>query len=233
MAPMMVEALLNGQKNQTRRLVREGNSVTTSGEYQNLLWPNARSKTLSPQEQCLSARCEIADQLRTVEVRSALAPGALFWVREGQAGKRATRAGSRITLRVTHIAVERLRTIGDLEAIAEGVHDLAAWPEMMLAELPTGKWKVDTESARAHDWLVAQMPKRQREEYLISQRFIEIAVRGTPTPRDAFAVLWELINGPGSWEANPWVWVYRFQGVRMNIDRVLKVIKAGGDPYGR
>lgn len=27
---------------------------------------------------------------------------------------------------------------------------------------------------------------------------------------DTFAALWQSINGPGSWEANPWVWVVEF-----------------------
>lgn len=32
-----------------------------------------------------------------------------------------------------------------------------------------------------------------------------------PSPRDLFSELWESINGPGTWEANPWVWVMEFK----------------------
>lgn len=37
-------------------------------------------------------------------------------------------------------------------------------------------------------------------------------------PVDSFSTLWESINGPGSWEASPWVWVVEFKRVRLESE---------------
>ena len=44
------------------------------------------------------------------------------------------------------------------------------------------------------------------------------------SPVSAYAALWDHINGPGSWDANPWVAAYTFGVTKGNIDKI------GGEP---
>ena len=82
------------------------------------------------------------------------------------------RAASRITLEITDVRAERLNSISDEDAKAEGVNV-----------------HVDSVLAAAH----AGPPE-------------------TPA-RMEYWHLWETINGRGSWEANPYVWVISFRRV--------------------
>lgn len=39
-------------------------------------------------------------------------------------------------------------------------------------------------------------------------------------PTRSFMTLWESIYGPGSWDANPWVWALTFDVIHKNVDEV-------------
>lgn len=92
------------------------------------------------------------------------------------------RAASRITLEVTGVRVERLQDISEADAIAEGIEGF---------ELP---------ECGGRFWL--------------DYRLTDAEAGCSPalkSPVDSYRWLWESINGPGSWDANPFVWVVEFR----------------------
>jgi len=97
------------------------------------------------------------------------------------------RWASRITLEVTGVRVERLQDISDAQAEAEGIHRLSI-----------GSGYQDRFSAEPLAWADVVESDAGRED-----------------PCRAFRDLWESINGAGSWNANPWVWVVDFKRITM------------------
>lgn len=98
------------------------------------------------------------------------------------------RWASRLTLEVTGVRVERLQEISEADAKAEGVAK-AELPPDPDAFHPPGTYGYVADS-------------RDDGKSTIY-----------PTAREAYRFLWEKINGPGSWDANPWVWVIEFAKV--------------------
>ena len=92
---------------------------------------------------------------------------------------------SRIQLEVTGVRVERLQAISEADAIAEGIQTMAEHDRDMK---PTGR-------------TLGLMKWPGDEAYW-------------DTPRNAYASLWEQINGPGGWDANPRVWVVEFRRLK-------------------
>lgn len=97
------------------------------------------------------------------------------------------RWASRITLKVMDVRVQRLRDISAEDAKAEGLKCLSKDGGR------TWKWGIPDSDGEPgnddHGW------------YWQDWRTDPVA---------AYRHLWESINGPGSWDANPWVWVYTF-----------------------
>lgn len=95
------------------------------------------------------------------------------------------RAASRTTLLVKKVRVERLQDISEADAIAEGIERGVGFPGWY-----RGPLKGDS-------------PGLQE-----SGRTFHIP---TAFPRLAYRALWESINGPDSWDANPWLWVVDYE----------------------
>ena len=189
----MVNAILDGRKTQTRRIVKPTKDRNGSG--------------------CQLAPCEIAGEVNGGDY--ALCPygqpGDRLWVRENflylmhgdvtagdikycasidsrsAAGSKnpgywwrkrpsihMPRWASRITLEIVSVRVERLKQISERDALQEGIGLVLAdnWPD----------------------------PKAMSEAVAKSRRA-------------GFKLLWESINGSDSWDTNPWVWVVEFKRV--------------------
>jgi hypothetical protein len=95
------------------------------------------------------------------------------------------RKHSRITLEVTDIRVERLQDISYEDALAEGAMDAAAFCESgEIAKVTSATGETAEDTARRLRW-----------------------------PQRDYEAIWTRINGPGSWDANPWVWAITFRRV--------------------
>jgi hypothetical protein len=98
-----------------------------------------------------------------------------------------SRKASRITLDILSLRVERLQQISEEDAIAEG--------------------------AKRND-----APGEEWDGTYLTQRFID-GIEGSQndephgSAREWYRSIWETINGRGSWDKNPWVWVIEFNRV--------------------
>ena len=203
----MVQALLAGTKTQTRRVVK-----------------------ITHRTPGLAACLEPADPawVRTkpaAELCPYGKPGDRLWVREtwawfgnerdpsevlyradghtklydGYGGWRPSihmpRWASRITLEVTDVRVERLQAISVDDLLAEGVRVRFSPDTGNLLLRHTGKLP-------PFDFLSAPSRSQVAEGRVPPE--VELL-------RAEYAALWEQINGAGSWDANPWVWVIGFK----------------------
>lgn len=225
----MVRALLAGAKCQTRRLVkpnpRDGAFYLLDG------WPHRSldgetNRRMGEEEPLPSPFGGPGDTLWVRETWCAISephqPGGghyLYRADDGEAEHVITRAkawkpsiflprgASRISLRVTSVRAERLGEISEADARAEGIPP---------------NWIDDLRGFRPeeHGWLTPAGYRHVRE-HPEDDCDEGGTVGGVPayvfSAREAFALWWDAIHGPGAWERDRerWVWVVGFERVEV------------------
>jgi hypothetical protein len=111
------------------------------------------------------------------------------------------RTASRILLEVTEIRVQKLQGISEEDCIAEGCK----------ADDPVVWWQGYKDCGGGMGWVHQQATGSAPPDWMIEPHQM------APTPHLLRAAewhyerLWSQINGPGSWDANPWVWAVSFK----------------------
>ena len=188
----MVQAILDGRKTQTRRVVKSNGVIHTARKivFEDENWQGESGRKI---------KCPYGQ------------PGDVLWLRETwsdctdrpdcpayKAGKdgweafhgdlkwkpsiHMPKAACRLFLRVKSVRVERLQDISTEDAMVEGIEfsSIRTFPDYK-------------------DYLV-KSTKHAEVFHLLN-------------PRLSFQTLWQSINGEESWNSNPWMWVIEFERI--------------------
>lgn len=189
----MVRAILEGKKTQTRRVVK----VTDTGRVKEP--GSSRNWHLDDPNAILACPFgQIGDRLWVRET-FAVGEGVIYredWSRtcdpkilkgKWKPSIFMPRDLCRISLEIVSVRVERLNDISEADAEAEG-----------LERFSPNSWKnYEFKTAHPRSGEVISDEKHRTLSYSDTVR--------------SFKSLWQSINGSGSWEVNPWVWVVEFK----------------------
>lgn len=206
---LMVEALLNGTKTETRRIVKfpkdyDGKNVYPNGTL-------GLKYTSSDFEDCvkrLDPKVNVGDIIwvrETFQITDFLHPtdenyGYIYKASEN--GKEwqnnsenwtwkpslfMPKVACRIFLKCVSVHAERLQEIDEQSAINEGV--------IFDVKLPVANFKTKT----------------------LYRDYTKVTA-GCADARSSYMTLWKKINGDESWKENPYVWVYKFELIEKPID---------------
>ena len=100
------------------------------------------------------------------------------------------REAARLFLRIKDVRVERLQEISEDDACEEGI-EVKTMPNADAGDYNCYPRNYMISEKDADGW-----PYFNEEQYI-----------------ESFRTLWQSINGPESWDANPWVWVVEFERI--------------------
>ncbi len=216
----MVRAILEGRKTQTRRILKD------TGLY--AIEPHHGAETAARERAALATQCPYGQ------------PGDRLWVREtwrytagsleeSRAITEDMTSGVAVDWRATYtdncmkilgFSREEAEMADDFETWRPSIH-MPRWASRILLEI-TGVRVERLQDISDNDIEVegtAQWIKNGGNVYAPRPGFDgkypdETGKVFVKPNRLAFCSLWESINGTGSWDANPWVWVMEFKQLK-------------------
>jgi hypothetical protein len=218
MATPMVRATLAGAKTQTRRVASDVDGFTPQGE------PELRGHSKLPVVCAHWPSGHYADSTRYGQ------PGARLWVREAwRAPEQFDAMPPRDIPPSTRVRYEAQRP-DDFDAEwgrYRHARFMPRWASRI--DLEAVKVRIERLQAISEADCIAEgiQPIPDTGPSAGPNRFSVVDAFGStnfPTAKGAYGFLWESINGAGSWDANPWVWVVEFKRV---TDRVVPASKGG------
>lgn len=182
----MVQAILYGNKTQTRRLVKPQPATIDFFQHINVWHPEV-SKCPHEVDDIIWVR----ETYSNGSIENGKNTGFQYKADDANYNVRwkpslfMPKSAARIFLKVVSIHVERLQDIDEQSAINEGIENLSA------NEAKYNLFK----------------------NYLRFKSKVNYQDFTTDNPIWSYQTLWQKINGKDSWDLNPFVWVYKFQRI--------------------
>ena len=177
----MVRAILDGRKTQTRRIVNKKHLpflANITGNFLDGKWNQRPLPYGKPGDRLWVRESFNHDGNHYIYAADLNDAGVQKWAAKWKPSIHMPRSASRILLEITGVRVERLQDISEEDAIAEGISRVPFRP--------------------CDGWPIC-------DGYMVGK---DDGVTGLAAKAStAYKKLWESINGPGSWDLNPWVWV--------------------------
>ena len=178
----MIRAILDGRKTQTRRVVKPQPSNVINDLF---IWRD----NATPRDE-LMASCPYGQ------------PGDQLWVRETYFGNHFQHPNEPEDERELHYLADGLPCF-------EGEEDEIRWRPSI--HMPRWASRLQLEIVNVRVERLQDISESDALEEGITYNHIPNNGLDPMRARTWFRGLWESINGPGSWDLNPWVWVVEFK----------------------
>lgn len=210
--PDMVNAILEGRKAQTRRVMK----IQPPTEAHQIL--TVVSSTDRKKEG--KSHWGVMDETKTRILKSDPryfscpygAPGDLLWVRETFRSSRVDDLPGDAVYQADHPGLKS--PPGSYGRPWKPSIHMPRWASRLTLEI------TDVRVERLQD--ISEEDARAEGARLELAEVDSVRLGAEASHRSGFQNLWKSINGEESWAANPWVWVVEFQPHHMNVDAFLR-----------